>query len=509
MARDQQEVAVRTRTNAETGPEGVRRRSPHRLKLGSTILACALAAAVAGAASLLLAYAFREGDPFCGAGWHLCGRSRPYVQIVPFAALIRMAFFLRHRPWKQRRPRGFIDEIADAIKDAGLGSILLAAFTFMFRSGFRFSGFSYSRLIFVTDWIIATVLLTLLTVATKYVLGQLRRRGHNLRTLVVVGDGDAAKTVDELVAALPEMGYVVVGRVRGESQGRRRPLKEELLALARRERVDEVVLAVPRIDRAELSQIVSVAELVHLEIKTVPDLFGLPASKTSLGTLGHLPVLALLQEPLSGARRLVKRTMDLTGGTVVLVLASPVLLVCALAVRLTSKGPVLLRQERVGMDGRPFGMLKFRSMIVNADTSLHEAYVSEHIQKLTEEALDLPEGRLYKLEDDPRITSAGKFLRRFSLDELPQLFNVLAGEMSLVGPRPALPFETGLYQEWHRRRLDVRPGMTGLWQVGGRGRLSFDDMVRLDVQYIETWSPILDVLILLRTVPAVFRKETG
>ncbi|MCA1726424.1 MAG: exopolysaccharide biosynthesis polyprenyl glycosylphosphotransferase, partial [Actinobacteria bacterium] len=359
------------------------------------------------------------------------------------------------------------------------------------------------------DWVFATLALAALAVVLKAGLGWLRRRGHNQWNLVVVGDGEAARTVETIVRAHPEMGYGLVGRIRGEAEERRRPLREELLEVARRERVDEVVLAVPRLDRHELSQIVSVAELVHLDVKTVPELFGLPPAKTSLETLGHLPVLGLLQEPLPGARRAVKRAIDLSVATVAVLLASPVLLLAALAVRLSSRGPVLLHQERVGMDGRPFGMLKFRSMIVDADSALHEAFVSDHIRRLTEAELEIPPGQLFKLDADPRITPAGRVLRRFSLDELPQLFNVLRGEMSLVGPRPALPFEVGLYQEWHRRRLEVRPGMTGLWQVGGRGKLTFDDMVRLDIQYVESWSPLRDALILIRTIPAIFRKETG
>ena len=506
MSRDVHQVADRTDLSA---PDRFRARTPHRLKLGSFVLAGAGAAALVGGLSLVSAFVLREGDPFCAVGWHLCGRSRPYMQIVPFAGLIRAVILLRRRPWQQRRPRGYIEEIAEAIRDAAFGSVALIGFTFMFRSGFRFRGFSYSRMIFVFDWAIATVALVGLAIAIKMVLGGLRRRGHNRRNIVVVGQGEAAQTVEDLVATSPEMGYVVVARVRGDSERRRRPLREELLAVARSERVDEVVLAVPRIDRHELSQIVSVAELVHLNVKTVPDLFGLPPAKTSLATFGHLPVLGLLEEPLTGARRAIKRSLDLAGAAIALISISPVLLACAIAVRAGSRGPVLLRQQRVGMDGRPFAMLKFRSMVADADTSLHEAYVADHIRRLTTEELSLPAGALHKLEDDPRVTGVGRVLRRLSLDELPQLFNVFRGEMSLVGPRPALPFEVGLYQDWHRRRLEVRPGMTGLWQVGGRARLTFDDMVRLDIQYIETWSPLLDVLILLRTIPAIFRKETG
>lgn len=159
------------------------------------------------------------------------------------------------------------------------------------------------------------------------------------------------------------------------------------------------------------------------------------------------------------------------------------------------------------MDGRPFEFLKFRTMVVDGDSSDHEDYVARLIKGTAEPTSG--DAVLFKMTDDPRVTRVGKFLRRYSLDELPQLLNVLKGEMSLVGPRPSLPVEVSIYDDWHQRRLEVRPGITGLWQVSGRSKIGFQDMVRLDINYIERWSPLLDVLIVLRTVPALLRKETG
>jgi len=508
---------------ASPADQRVRRRTPHRMKLGSFVLIGAGLAGMAGALSLIGALIIREGDPFCATGWHLCSRTRPYMQLVPFAALVRAGVFVRRRPWRQRRPRGYFDEVAEGFADAALGSVVLVVLTFFFRSGFRFSGFSYSRLLFVFDWMIATAGLVLLAVGVKACLGWLRRRGHNNWSLVIVGNGSGGESVERHILEHREMGYSIAAKLRGEDDRDDRSLRDRLTEVARNQRVDEVVLAVPRIDRTELSQIVSVAELGHLQVSTVPELFGLPPTKTSLEARGHLPVLSLLREPLPGSRRIVKRTMDVVGGGLILLALSPILLACSLLVRLSSRGPVLHRQQRVGMDGRPFAILKFRSMRDAADTSLHEAFVAAHIRPTEprpvgdgtpggpegpHEAPARPEG-LFKLEGDQRVTAVGKFLRRFSLDELPQLINVIRGEMSLVGPRPALPFEVALYEEWHRRRLEVRPGMTGLWQVGGRAKLSFDAMVRLDITYIEEWSLFRDFLVLLRTIPAVFRKETG
>lgn len=203
----------------------------------------------------------------------------------------------------------------------------------------------------------------------------------------------------------------------------------------------------------------------------------------------------------------VKRVMDVAGSLVLLVLLLPLFLIIAAAVRLTSKGPVFFRQQRVGQYGRNFTFLKFRSMYTNNDHSVHREYVKKLISGDAERiALNGSKEGVYKLANDKRITPLGKFLRKSSLDELPQFINVLRGEMSLVGPRPPIPYELAAYQTWHRRRLlQVKPGITGLWQVTGRSRVKFDDMVRLDLRYATSWSPWLDLKILLRTPAAVIK----
>jgi lipopolysaccharide/colanic/teichoic acid biosynthesis glycosyltransferase len=204
---------------------------------------------------------------------------------------------------------------------------------------------------------------------------------------------------------------------------------------------------------------------------------------------------------------IVKRIIDVTGSALALVLCSPLFLAIALAIKASSKGPVLFRQQRVGQFGQCFTFLKFRSMYVNNDHFIHQKYVTGLISSEArhDSAGNNGEG-IYKLKDDKRITRVGKFLRRTSLDELPQLLNVLTGEMSLVGPRPAIPYELAAYQTWHRRRvLEAKPGITGVWQVTGRSRVRFDDMVRMDLRYAMAWSPWLDLKILLRTPLAVIK----
>lgn len=204
---------------------------------------------------------------------------------------------------------------------------------------------------------------------------------------------------------------------------------------------------------------------------------------------------------------IMKRIVDVAGSGVLLAICSPILLACAVAVRLTSRGPILFRQQRVGQHGRCFTFYKFRSMYVGNDETVHKEYV---VKLISSQAEPMPTGGeaqgVFKLTKDRRITPIGHFLRRSSMDELPQLLNVLKGDMSLVGPRPPIPYELAVYQTWHRRRLlEVKPGITGLWQVTGRSTVSFDEMVRLDLRYAMTWTPWMDLKILLRTPMAVIK----
>lgn len=226
-----------------------------------------------------------------------------------------------------------------------------------------------------------------------------------------------------------------------------------------------------------------------------------------LGGLTNRVLYPDLAAPTNGKRvkLAVKRLMDMVGSALMIILCIPLFAVIAVAIKMSSRGPVLFRQSRVGQYGRCFLFLKFRSMHVNSDHSVHREYVSKLIAGDADRiSISGNDEGVYKLANDQRITRIGKFLRRTSLDELPQFLNVLRGEMSLVGPRPAIPYEVAAYQTWHRRRvLEVKPGITGLWQINGRSRVKFDDMVRLDLQYAKSWSPWLDLKILMQTPRAV------
>jgi len=247
----------------------------------------------------------------------------------------------------------------------------------------------------------------------------------------------------------------------------------------------------------------------NVQIATYPD----PAFDSLL--LNALAQVATRQvSPPSSERKefsllWAKRAIDIVGASSLLILAAPLMLVTAIAVKLTSPGPVIFRQMRVGRGGKPFPFYKFRSMCCGNDDTAHREYVQNLIQGRHDEINEGDaENPVYKMQSDNRITSVGRVIRRTSIDELPQLFNVLKGEMSLVGPRPPIPYEIEKYQSWHMRRLqEVRPGITGLWQVEGRSKTSFDEMVRLDLRYIRNWSLWLDIKIILKTVFVVIRGD--
>jgi lipopolysaccharide/colanic/teichoic acid biosynthesis glycosyltransferase len=237
-----------------------------------------------------------------------------------------------------------------------------------------------------------------------------------------------------------------------------------------------------------------------------------PKGKSGLGRPVNLQMYPDLAEVYAGRKvgQVLKRAIDLVGSGVALILLSPLFGVLALLIRITSKGPILFRQKRVGQCGRAFTFLKFRTMHAGTDASIHKDYIARFIAGDSDSALGNAEEQeaVYKLRDDPRVTPVGKFLRKSSLDELPQLWNVLRGEMSLVGPRPPIPYEVERYAPWHLRRvLEVKPGITGLWQVSGRSKTKFNDMVRLDLQYARAWSLWLDLKILFQTPGAVWSGD--
>jgi exopolysaccharide biosynthesis polyprenyl glycosylphosphotransferase len=275
--------------------------------------------------------------------------------------------------------------------------------------------------------------------------------------------------------------------------------------------IKEVLITDERISPQALFEAVMRCGRKHrVEFRVVPNLFNCLPRKTGIEQIGSLPMIKLFEEPLQGPNRWLKRSIDLTLSMIAIIVSAPLWLFLMALIKLSSKGPAIYQQERVGMDGRIFRAYKFRSMYSDADDSPHRELMVKTIHNGPGSNQGTDESPIYgKVKDDPRVTSVGGWLRRYSLDELPQLLNVIKGEMSLVGPRPPIPYEVEIYNDWHRARFHVKPGITGLWQVSGRNRLSFDQMVKLDIYYIENWSLWLDLKILLKTVPVVLEGDAS
>lgn len=350
-----------------------------------------------------------------------------------------------------------------------------------------------------------TVASLLIRFVARRFLRRLWSRGCCTKRVVVVGRGGAVMELTEQLerqrfAGLQPVAACVTPADRGRvDRALELPVGglDDVLVLAAENGADAVAVTSASETAAQYLRTLSwQLEGTGLELLVAPGLVEVAGPRLHLRPFEGLPLLSVEQPRLEGWRRLVKGGMDKVVALAALLFLAPVLLALALLVRVGSPGPVLFRQERVGVNGRSFTMLKFRSMVVDADRQL-EALRADNIS----------DGLLFKLRDDPRVTPVGRWLRRLSLDELPQLVNVLTGSMSLVGPRPPLPSEVAAYDSSVRRRLLVKPGLTGLWQVSGRSDLSWDEAVRLDLRYVENWSLALDLLILWRTGRAVLRRS--
>ena len=425
----------------------------------------------------------------------LDANAAPYLAYLPLQfwyAVLMPIFLYLDGVYARRRGGSWFDELYRIANATTTVVVILIAATFIVLP------LVYSRLLMAEAGLITIALLSGARLARRLVQGRLRKRGVGVDRVLIVGAGEIGRAVMRNLVARPELGYHVVGFVDDDPAkgdlGRFRAFGglDHLAPLLKAERVDEVIITLPWMYQRKIIALVRACEEMGARARVVPDLFQLALSRVDFDDIGGIPLIGIKEATIPRVGRLVKRGLDLLLALLGLLLALPLLLLIALAVRLESPGPVLFKQVRLGEAGRPFDIYKFRSM--------HEGAEDRQEQLLE---LSQASGPLFKIKDDPRSTRLGRFLRRSSLDELPQLVNVLRGEMSIVGPRPGLPQEVSQYRAWHRQRMEIAPGITGLWQVSGRSDLSFDEMCLLDIYYIENWSLGLDLVIMLRTIPSV------
>jgi exopolysaccharide biosynthesis polyprenyl glycosylphosphotransferase len=374
--------------------------------------------------------------------------------------------------------------------------VAFVALLFAVVSGQRFSSFY----IFWGSLVFALLYVPFLRYAYERVTGAVLRAAGRQRRAILVGTGGHIREVAHALGDAPHSRIDVVGFIslRALPANGLRALGSlvDLERVLEAERVEEVIIADPDFPQGEAVELVDRCHRRGVRVRIAPSTMEILIHRAEFVPGESVPLFELKPPVFEGVDFALKRTFDVVGATVLLILLSPLLAAIWAAVRMTSRGPALFHSIRQGIGERPFACLKFRTMYADA----------EHRQGDLE-ALNEASGALFKIRDDPRTTRVGRLLRRFSLDELPQLVNVLRGEMSLVGPRPLPERDFEQLQEWHRKRYLVLPGITGLWQVSGRSELDFDDLVHLDFIYLEHWSLALDLTILLKTIPAVLTRR--
>jgi exopolysaccharide biosynthesis polyprenyl glycosylphosphotransferase len=378
------------------------------------------------------------------------------------------------------------EELSKIAKAGIVAMVVSMALTFVFRNE------SYSRMMLVIGGGLTSITTVIFHRVFIDILKNMLKKGLGVARKVVIGDGELARLTTKQIVDDPITKKGFVGRLCTEESEDRIAAPSRLKEILVEFGIDEVILSEPQVSEAAIRRIIYECRKEKALFVMIPTFQGLLRGRIEIDSLGNIGSIVFQNVVMTGWQRYAKRAIDLVGSGLGLTLISPLLIGVAIAIKIDSRGPVFFKQERIGKNSRKFKMLKFRSMFIDAEKRLAELIDKNEAG-----------GALFKIKDDPRITKTGKFIRRYSIDELPQLFKVFTGEMSLVGPRPPLERELAEYEGWQLKRVDTVPGMTGLWQVSGRSDISFDEMVRMDIFYIDHWSIWLDVKILLKTIPAV------
>lgn len=444
----------------------------------------------------LAAYYLRFSDFFKGL--------RPVIFKLPVNDFLKVLFplaflwliiFSLSGLYSIRSPRKLFKEIYRVVLACSTGFMLVVILIFIRRELFD------SRFIILAGWILAIVFVSFGRALVRLTQRGLYKAGIGVKKIIVVG---ATKTADALIGYFSQnrsFGYEVVKRIRDFELA----TAQELAEFIRLKETDEIIQADPNLGKAETLRLYDFADENHLAFKYVADLLGTKVLKTEFVELAGIPIMEVKKTTLDGWGRIAKRIFDVIASLLLLIILSPIMLLTALIIKLESPGPVFFSKRddgsklfRVGQGGKLFRYLKFRSMRDKSDSMRYNELAEKNMRK---------DGPLVKIPDDPRITGVGRFIRRFSIDELPEFFLVLRGDMSLVGPRPHLPEEVAKYGRNHKKVLTIKPGITGMAQISGRSDLSFEEEVKLDTYYIENWSIFLDLTILLRTPLAILKRR--
>jgi len=428
------------------------------------------------------------------------GELNDYTWVLMIVVPVWLFLLTYFGVYNSMRTKPFLSLVADLLKVHVAGAIITTSCVFLVDP----RGFSR---VFMVSFILCTLILIVLAKGSvALLLRYFRRRGFNSRNLLIVGSDERAQHFASLVRQHANWGLVIKGIVAlpGEApdgsiaECSRLGLPEELVETCKINMIDEVVFSLPCEFFSILDSYLVALQEMGIVARMVVDLYDIPSSRKELSMFHNdIPMLTYHSKAFDAGQLLLKRCLDIIGAVAGLIITALFFPFIALAIRLESPGPLFFGQLRVGENGRPFTCWKFRSMFVDAEARKKDLMYRNEMQ-----------GAMFKIKDDPRITKVGRFLRKTSLDELPQFWNVFKGEMSLVGTRPPTPDEVSTYQNWHRKRICIKPGITGLWQVSGRNQIQdFDEVVRLDIKYIEQWSLWLDIKLIMKTVWVVLASK--
>jgi exopolysaccharide biosynthesis polyprenyl glycosylphosphotransferase len=420
-----------------------------------------------------------------------------YLKVYPLVLIIWSVLLFTYHSYHSHRTVPVTREALTILRVVMVGNVILATLAYLLPLR------QLSRAWFILFGIFSALFLVLEKIALRVIARYVRAKGLNYRTILIVGTGRRAIEVARSIEGHKFWGYKILGFVsdghrlsngwaRYRVYGTVPELRSLLESGTLSEPIDEIVFAVTRKKLDEMKQIFLYCEELGIRARVAMNFFQNRVARIEIEELEGIPFLTFTTTPSNETQLAFKRLLDISVSALLLLIAAPVILVAAICIKLTSPGSIFFKQQRVGLNGRSFTLYKFRTMIADAHERRGEV---NHLNQMT--------GPVFKAKSDPRITPIGRVLRKFSLDELPQLWNVFKGDMSMVGPRPPIPEEVASYHRWHRRRLSMKPGLTCLWQVSGRNEIDFDRWMQLDLQYIDNWSPSLDFKILLRTIPAV------
>lgn len=425
-----------------------------------------------------------------------------FAQIAFLITVAWLVIFALCGLYSLRSTRRGLSEFSRIAAAITIGMLTVIAVIFFWRVEF------FSRLVIVFAFIASLITVSLARAGVRLLQRSFFRYGIGVRRAVIVGTGPQAQLIAHLLTS-GNRGYRVLGLIEPRHRAKRRSTRgqqrrgsptlgilDDVKALLARLRPDELIAAEPTLPDADRLELIQLAEDHGTEFRYLSNLTELETSKVAVSALGGIPIMTVQHTPLDGWGRVLKRVMDLVLSVLALPMVLLVYVVIVLLIKFDSPGPVMFKHVRVGRNGKEFTCYKFRSMVADAESRLPALRARNEVS-----------GPVFKMRNDPRVTSAGKWLRQTSLDELPQVFNVLRGQMSLVGPRPPLPDEVAQYDRAQRRRLTIKPGITGPWQVSGRSNIGFDEWVRLDVYYIQNWSLLLDLTILFKTIWVVLRRQ--